>query len=466
MQETDLRHPLADAADIVAAYVEKHESGDAVPMRSVDECRDLPIALAEEGVGDEEALRRLREVVLETPTTSGPRFMNQLFAGREHVATVAEAITTVMNVSMYTFKAGGPQILIEREVLERMMARADMTGGDGMFTPGGSLSNLAAMIVGRNEITGHARDEGFDGRKRTVYCSEECHYSLTKSVNMIGVGTKNLRTVEADDLGRMIPEKLREQMAADRDAGLEPLMIVATSGTTVMGAFDPIEPLAPIRDEFGVWLHVDGAFGGTALMHPEKRDLMRGIGLADSLTWDAHKAMGVPITCSVALTRERGLMRKHFDAAADYLFQQDFAEEDGWLNPGTRSLQCGRRNDALKLWTLWQSLGDRGFAERIDRQLANAAAAARFADEHPEMTLSFEPSWLNVCFEVNGKKSDAICEMLSQSGVLKVGHGIVKGRRVVRMNFSSTDFGPEDVERMMRDVLIAASDAPDGDNAI
>jgi hypothetical protein len=205
----------------------------------------------------------------------------------------------------------------------------------------------------------------------------------------------------------------------------------------VIGAFDPIGPLADIAREHGLWLHVDGAFGGTALMHPEHRGLLAGLERADSFAWDAHKAMGVPLTCSVALTREPGLMRKHFDESASYLFQQD---EDR-LNPGTRSLQCGRRNDALKLWAQWQALGDAGYAERVGRQAALAQHAASIIRGDDRFVLSVEPEWLTVCFEAVGKSSEAVCARLTELGLLNIGYGIVNGRRVIRLVTSNASFG-------------------------
>ncbi len=461
---TETSEFFAEAAGIINGFLEIEEG--AVAPISVEEARALPIELPEQGVGEEKALELLRRVTEATPTTSGPRFANQLFGGRDRVATAAEILTAVLNTSMYTFKAAGPQVLIEREVLTRMLEKSGMSGGDGMFTPGGSLSNLAAMIIGRNEIVDGARENGFDGRGRTLYVSAESHYSLNKNANMIGIGRSGVRPVEAGHDGRMLPEKLAELIKQDRNAGLKPMMIIATSGTTVMGAFDPLEPLADIANDEGLWLHVDGAFGGTALLHPDTKPMLDGLERADSFTWDPHKAMGVPLTCSVALTREPGMMRKHFDESATYLFQQEYDGEQAWLNPGVKSLQCGRRNDALKLWAQWQALGDEGYEKRIARQIALAETATSIVREDDRLTLSCEPLWLTVCFEVVGKPSAEICEALNQTGELKVGYGVVNGRRVIRLVTVNPEHSEADIERMMNDILGAAEGVAGGDNAV
>lgn len=466
-EHTDARSTFTEILRITDAYLSQEvDLTPKAPLSADVALEKLQIAIPEQGVGQDEATRRLLSVVMATPTTSGPRFVNQLFAGRDPLATGAEMITALLNTSMYTYKAAGPQVLVEREVMERMLKTAGMPGGGGMFAPGGSMSNLAAMIAGRNETAGLAHGEGFDGRTSTLYISTEAHYSVRKNAMMIGLGRDNLRGIEVDDQGRMKPEALAEQIARDRADGLTPLMIVATSGTTVMGAFDPLEPLADIAGREGLWLHVDGAYGGSALMHPEHRAKLAGLERADSFTWDAHKIMGVPLTCSVALTKDPSLMQKHFDENAEYLFQDQFDEDQGWMNPGIRSLQCGRRNDALKLWAIWQALGDRGFADRIQTLAGLAAYSASLAEEHPGMRLCVDPQWMSVCFEVVGKPSDLICKRLGDSGKLKVGHGVVAGRRIIRLITANPEHTTEDIDRMFSDILETAAGIPDGENKV
>ncbi|MEQ8850193.1 MAG: pyridoxal-dependent decarboxylase [Phycisphaerales bacterium] len=476
MGSTDAHNPtisVAGDASIefaseVARQILRRDASDVpAPPMGVDEARSsLPLEIPAVGVGDEEALARLRRVIDATPPAAGPRFANQLFAGRESVATAADMVAAVLNNSMYTYKAAGPQVLVEQAVLKRMLDLSGMPNGDGMFTPGGSLSNLACMIVGRNEVVEGARDDGFDGRGRYVYTSAESHYSVTKNANMIGVGRRAVRSVEADAEGRMKPDALRAAIRRDRADGANPMMIIATSGTTVMGAFDPLDALADVAGDEGLWLHVDGAFGGTALLNPESRPLMAGIERADSFTWDPHKMMGVPLMCSVGLTRQPDLMRKHFDETASYLFQQDFGPDHGWLNPGTRSLQCGRRNNALKLWAQWQALGDDGYANRVARQLALASHAAGCVRETPGLELTHDPVWATICFEVIGRSSTAICEKLNETGELKVGYGIVHGRRVIRLVTVDPSLSPRDIERMIEDIARVGASAPNEDNAV
>ncbi len=148
------------------------------------------------------------------------------------------------------------------------------------------------------------------------------------------------------------------------------------------------------------------------------------------------------------------------------LYQQDFEQDHAWLNPGTRSLQCGRRNDALKLWALWQSLGDDGFAQRIEKQHALARHAVRLIESNDQLQLSFDPAWVNVCFEVAGKSTEAICDRLNTLGTLKIGHGVVFGRRVIRLVTIDPQIDERDIDRLFQDILAVAAEVEAADNIV
>lgn len=461
MHETD-RAFVEAVSRLIVEHLEDERRRPALPRFEPDELRErLEISLDGRGEPLERVVQRLRDVLAFTPRTTTPRFFNQLFAGRDEAATLAEILTTLTNNSMYTYKAAGPHVLIEGELLRHMASKIGWpTTSDGMFTPGGSLSNMAGMMLARDRAT-RAQHDGHPGGELTVYTSTESHYSVPKAAAMLGIGRRNVRRVGVDDELRMRPELLRAAIEEDLAAGRAPIMINATSGTTVYGAFDPIGPLADIASEFDIWLHVDGAFGGSMLLHDRGGEVLDGVERADSVAWDAHKVLGAPLTCSALLVREPGLLAESLAEPADYLFQDD----DDDLNPGMRSLQCGRRNDALKLWALWKRYGDRGLGERIDRLLALAARCARLVEADDRMVLCGSPPFVNVCFEVLGKPSDRICEALHRQGRLEVGYGVVRGRRVIRMVFANPDIAEEAVDEALGAILDAAAPLPEADNA-
>ena len=410
----------------------------------------------------EEVVSALDQVLAMTPSSASPRFFNQLFAGRAPAALMAEMLVPLTNTSMYTLKVAGVQVLVEREVLSRMGAAVGFPDGEGMFSAGGSLSNMTAMLVARNEAIRDVRENGLAGDRLRVYTSELGHYSTIKNAGMLGIGRANVRQVPADGSGRMRVDLLDRFVAEDVRGGVVPVMINATAGTTVLGSFDPIRRIAEVAAEHGVWLHVDGALGASVLLSKHHRELMDGLELADSLTWNAHKMMCVPLICSAILLRRGGLLARHIGEQADYVFQ---SHEDE-LNPGTRSIQCGRRNDALKLWTAWLQHGDSGFEARIDRLFALARHAASVIESDPELELVIEPESVNVCFEVVNRSSDEICDRLDREGRLKIGHGVANGRRAIRLVCLDPDLDEERIEAVLDEIKAVAVHLPEGDNAV
>ena len=449
------RQALERAFELAVAQVETEAElprrGDITPARLGEE---LGIAIDPRGSTFDEVVGRLHRILAETPSAAGPRFFNQLFGGRDPIAVVAEMLTPLTNTSMYTFKVAGPQVLVEREVLARMLRLVGYPRGAGTFSPGSSLANLTAMLIARNEAVADARERGLKGERLTVYTSADGHYSIPKAANILGLGRGNARPIETDGRGRMRVELLEAALRRDLERGCRPVMINATAGTTVLGAFDPIREIAAVAAEHGVWLNVDGALGGSVLLSDRHRHLAAGAELVDSFVWNAHKMMGVPLPCSVLLLKRQGLLERHLNETADYLFQSEADE----LNPGTRSLQCGRRNDALKLWAAWRLHGDRGYGRRIDRLFELAAHAARRIEEDPELELVMPPESICVCFEAPGVSSAAICERLDDTGRLLVGHGQAGGRRAIRLVCVNPDLGESDLDAALDEIKRTAAE--------
>jgi sulfinoalanine decarboxylase len=412
----------------------------------------LDVTLPADGLPTAEVVARLRAALAATPSSGSWRFVNQLFGGREPAATAAEMLAIVPNISMYTFKAGGAQILIERELLRHMARHAGFRSAEGCITPGGSIANLVALLLARNVAVPDARERGLTGAPLAVYTSEEGHYSVPKNAGILGIGRESVRRIAVDSSGRMDVGALARALREDRSRGVRPMLVNATAGTTVRGAFDPIREVAGVAREHGAWLHVDGALGATLVLCPSRRELVDGVELADSLAWNPHKMMGVPLQCSVLLVARRGELGRSLDETADYLFQ---AHDDD-LNPGHRSIQCGRRNDALKLWAAWLRLGDRGWDERIRRQLELARTAAAKIAADPDFELLESPPSINVCFEVRGRDSAEICDRLDREGRLKIGWGDVAGRRALRLVCVNPDLEDSDLDAILDEIRTAA----------
>jgi glutamate/tyrosine decarboxylase-like PLP-dependent enzyme len=449
----DLNAAIDALRQLVAGHLE-HERAHPVRVPvAADELRErLDLELRDYGMPVDALLGSVREVLEHTPSTSSPRFFNQLFAGRDNFAVLGDALAAVLNNSMYTYKVGGPQVLIELTLLRHMGRLMGYPNADGVFTPGGSLSNLCAMLMARDAACPWMREEGADARRLRVYTSEESHYSLRKAAGVSGIGRGNVVEIPADSRGRMRTRELDAALRADRAAGHIPVMINATAGTTVLGAIDPLEEIGVVAREHGVWFHIDGAFGGSLAFHPEFEDQMRGAADSDSVAWDPHKLMGVPLICSVILVKKRGLLEHSLNEAASYLYQGD----DDELNPGVRSLQCGRRNDALKLWMSWKAQGDAGFRGRVESLRKLTLSARDRVVASPRMELVREPESMNLCFSVHGVEADHLCTELHRSGEAMVGYAMVDDRPVVRLAFANPDISEQDLDDLFAAILSTA----------
>ena len=254
---------------------------------------------------------------------------------------------------------------------------------------------MIGMMCARYQIDPLGQRRGFSGDNLVCYVSIESHYSVLMAANVLGIGFDNVIKIPCDESGRMRIDKLQEEIERTRTNGQTPFCVIATAGTTVRGAFDPIKDIAEICSDNEIWLHVDAAWGGSCMFSTKHRDLMNGVELADSVCWDAHKMMGVPLVCSAFLIKKPEILRKvcsHGDVA-HYLFHGDSEDVD----IGRISLQCGRRNDALKLFLAWREKGDAGWARLVDSyvDLADHLQSLVEADEKLEMVSS--RVWSNVC---------------------------------------------------------------------
>lgn len=238
-----------------------------------------------------------------------------------------------------------------------------------------------------------------------------------------------MRYIETNERGEMHVEALEKAIQADIEKGYTPVLINATAGTTVLGAFDPIDEISKIRKKYNVWLHVDGAYCGSVLFSKKYKHLIKGVEHVDSFSINAHKMLGTPLSCSMILVKNKKYLYDSFSNEASYLYQMD----DDELNPGKISLQCGKRNDALKFWTLWKQIGTKGLEAMVDKQFALADTARAYIQNNNDYTLySFENS-VGVCFNYKNIPAKDICTMLYEKGALMVGYGSFNHVEFIRL---------------------------------
>jgi glutamate/tyrosine decarboxylase-like PLP-dependent enzyme len=430
----------------------------ALAMEELEAVVDLD--LTPNGSNVNEVLKGIDQFLQYSVRTSHPHFMQPLWGGISATGLAGDLLASAMTTSMYTYELAPIATLIEKRVIREMCHLAGFEDGEGIFTTGGSNGNTLGLLCARDRRFPESQRRGMIGRWPVAFVSEEAHYSAYMSANLLGLGSDNLKRIACDERGRMQPEQLK---AAIRDAyaeGREPFCIIATAGTTVRGSFDDISEIAPIATQNGLWLHVDAAWGGGALLSPRHRHLLKGLELADSLSWDPHKMMGMPISCSTFMTRECGILASvcaHGDEA-HYLFHEEARDRD----LGRMSLQCGRRIDALKLWLAWRALGHEGWARRVDRFLELAEYLEQLVLEHPRLQLMSPRVFANVCLryvppgsvgEVDlNELNRTLRARLLQSGRFMISQSMIGDALVLRPVVANPGTDPETLQLLTQTI--------------
>jgi glutamate/tyrosine decarboxylase-like PLP-dependent enzyme len=467
MEEADILNRMVS---LIAAYRERsvHPDEPVVHYRPPDELRELVDLSLPEGHGSAERMMRFLEQYLGfSVRTAHPQYANQLWAGFTIPGLLGDAFASLTNTSMYTYEVAPVATLMEREIVARLSRLAGHEGAEGLFLTGGSNANLVAMLAARNRFDPAIKDRGLvaaSDRGLAAFVSEQAHYSFLKAANVLGIGMRHLVSVRADERGRMIPAELDSAMRSAVAEGKRPFFVGATSGTTVLAAFDPLVEIGEIARRHGAWFHVDASLGGSFLVSRKHRHLLRGIETADSFGWDLHKLMGVPLMASLLFMREKGHLH---DCCAseqtDYLFHDD---EDASWDLGPMSLQCGRKVDVLKVWLSWQYFGHDGYEERMDRLMELARHAEEVVAREPRLALAAPRESIAVCFRVKpaaGEDSDGLQketrQRLHREGRSLVNYSTLRdGRVAIRYVLANPEITEADVDRFFANVLAAADD--------
>ncbi|MFT6845002.1 MAG: sulfinoalanine decarboxylase [Flavobacteriales bacterium] len=439
---SDLRNDLALFNQLVEVLISEEVENPVADRIESDELYDtIDLSLNDAPMIDSAFKSVLKDVLISTPKTATNLFFNQLFGGRQSKAILGDLLAVMLNNSMYTYKVAGPHVGIEQEIIRQS---CDMIGyGDqsnGTFPTGGSMSNYMALIMARDAKDANCRLTGMT-KPLIIYTSKECHYSNAKNASFTGIGKNNIRYIPADDKGCMIPEKLEEQIRTDLENGFLPTYVNATAGTTVLGAFDPIDKIADITEKYNIWLHVDGAYAGGVIFSNTYKHLVKGIERSNSFSYNAHKMLGTPLTCSIILVNDKKQLHDSFSNEADYLYQTDGDD----FNLGKTSFQCGRRNDALKFWTLWKSVGTSGLKQIIDQQFELADVARDYIRSNSDYTLYSYDDSISICFNYKNIDPMTLCTALYEHQITVVGFGAFHDDTFVRLVTINANNSKQDI---------------------
>jgi len=377
-----------------------------------------------------------------------PRFFSFVTSSVSPFSLAGTILTDIYNPNAAGWEmAPGPNI-IEEKLISWMGSLAGF-GKEcgGLFTSGGSLSNLTCMIAAReNKLPGR-----HDLSRGVAFFSDQAHSSVVKGMRLMGLRDNQCVKVPTDENFRMIPEKLEEAVQASIVKGMKPFLVVATFGTTNTGSIDPFTAISAIARKNDMWLHVDGAFGGSLLFSNTYRHLADGLSFADSMSWDTHKWALQTYSCSCAIAKDKNTFLRTFNEHPEYLADIiDADHTDGW----DLGIEMSRPARCMKLWYTVQSVGTSLLSDIIEYTIYNSKKAAEAIEQMPSWRLLSEPMCGTVNFryepsDVSPLKYDelnkAISEKINDSGYAYVLTTVLKGKRAVRLCMINGRTETEDV---------------------
>lgn len=357
----------------------------------------LDLSVAEDG-STKNIIEHLDEIFSYSTNTQHALFFNQLYAGADIYGIIAEQCLAVVNTSMATYEIAPVFTLMETTIFKTIAELIGRDSYDALMLPGGSLSNQYAIQLARYRRFPEIHTKGmYHTAPLHIYTSDQGHYSITKAAQLLWIGKDNVIVIETNEIGQMIPEKLEIALLTSKDQWAVPLMINATSGTTVLGAYDPLDQIADIAQQYNVRLHIDMIWWGSVLLSTLHRHHIAGCERADSFSRNPHKMLGAPLQCSIFMSQHADLLATCNTLQAAYLFQDDKGYPQA-CDTGDKYVQCGRRADILKLRLQRKMYGTKVLWERVDTAFANARLLANKIASSDRFFLIQEPSCTNVCF--------------------------------------------------------------------
>jgi len=351
----------------------------------------LEAPLPEEAGDTEAALQDAARILDASISPSRPLYLGYIGSTGLEIGVLASALAATYDANL-AVAAGGAD-LVEEQTLRWLAGFVGFPYAEGAFTSGGMTSNLTALLAAREQALPGCRVDGLGDRRAAVYCSAEAHHSVVRAVEVCGLGSSAVRLISIDEAHRMRPEALDESLSSDIAAGVVPVAVVATAGTTLTGAVDPLDAVADICTRHGVWLHIDGAYGLPGAAAPTTAPLFAGLERADSAAIDAHKWLGVQKSCSAVLLRERGRLQAAFGHEERYMLH-----EGDLANPVDRTLEYSRPLRSLRLWMAFRVHGAARYRAWIENTLTNARLFAESLRDSSEFELLHDPMLSTVCF--------------------------------------------------------------------
>ncbi len=354
--------------------------------------------------GEPAAMRLLGRAIAESNHLHHPRYVGHQVTAPLPIAALADLVSSLLNNSPAVYEMGPVGTAMEHNLVRFLAEALGLpANAGGVFTSGGSAGNLTALLAARQAMAGFDAwgDGATAGPPLAVLASAQTHYCIARSLQIMGLGKQGAWPVPDDAHFRLRADALADAKRAAEAAGRRVIAVVASAGSTATGAFDPLADVADFCAREGLWFHVDGAHGASAVLSEQQRPRLAGIERADSIVWDAHKMMLMPALVTAVIFRDGRSSYQAFAQEASYLFT-DAAPEDQWFNRASRTLECTKTMMVLKLYVALAAYGRAYFGDYVD---AMFGLAQRFADAvaaAPDFELGVRPDCNIVCFRYLG----------------------------------------------------------------
>jgi len=397
-----------------------------------------------------------------------PNFFAYFPANSSFPSVLAEMLTATLGAQCMIWDTSPAATELEERVMDWLKQAMGLpTDWQGVIQDSASTSTLVALLTAREKFSDFKINQNglADFANLRVYCSTETHSSIEKAVMLAGLGRDNLVKVKIDQKLRLDPEALKKAIVQDLQAGKKPIAVVATLGTTGTTAIDPLKPIAEICSEYGLWLHVDAAFAGTALLLPEFRWMIEGIEQVDSFVFNPHKWMFTNFDCSAYFVKNAQALQRTMSVLPEYLKTKTRGQVKEFRDWG---IQLGRRFRALKLWFVLRSFGLQGIRQTLRNHLRWSEELENWIKARDDFEL-MAPRTLNlVCFryhppELNDEPqldelNDRLLQEINQSGKLFLTHTRVHGRYTLRMVTGQTYLQKRHVEQAWSHIVQQAQE--------
>lgn len=458
MEFNEFRKFAHELVDWMADYMENVRDYPVKSQINPGEIlNQLPNSAPSQGESFEKIFEDFQKIIMPGITHwQNPNFLAYVPANSSPPSVLAEMLTATLGVQCMMWQTSPSATELEERVLDWLKSMLGLPSEwSGVIQDTASTATLCAILTAREKLTNfEINKKGFDTNKFAVYCSTQTHSSIEKDVKIAGIGSDNLRLISVDDKFAMLSDELEKKIQKDIDRNIIPLCVVATIGTTSSTAIDPLCEIGKICAKHGIWLHVDAAYAGTALILPEMRWMIDGIEYADSFVFNPHKWMFTNFDCSAYYVKDEMALVRTFEITPEYLKMVVEKPVKDYRNWG---IQLGRRFRALKLWFVIRTYGVEGLKQMISNHIKIAKNLTEKIHESEDFEI-MAPVVLNlICFRYHPKKikddpqlndlNQQLIEKLNKTGKLFLSHTSLNGKYVLRLQTGQTFVTKEDIDR-------------------